>query len=86
MQVISYLQDPSVGVCHRDINPNNIMINHEGYFTSLNTHSLYQIDSSLAVNNSPFLHQKYLGINNKSNGEEFSNEMLKETDPSSGSP
>ena len=55
LKVISYLQDPSVGVCHRDINPNNIMINHEGYFTSNNTHNLSQIDSSLAVNNSPFL-------------------------------
>ena len=52
------------------------MINHEGYFTSLNTHSPYKIDSSLAANNSPFLHQKYLGLNNKSSGEEFSNEML----------
>lgn len=55
LNVINYLQDQSVGVCHRDINPNNIMINHEGYFRSLNYHNLSQIDFGLAVNNSPFL-------------------------------
>ena len=29
LEVITYLQDEKIGVCHRDINPNNIMVNYD---------------------------------------------------------